>query len=61
MDIAEKASSFVEEHPTGAAAALYAGTLAVCIPLCALMYRWLGRTAGKAAAEELLKSGIKAD
>ena len=54
----EKINDFAMEHPVGASAALSAAAVVVCLPICALLYKWLGSVAGKSAAKELVRSGV---
>lgn len=54
----EKFVEFAEEKPITATALVSVGAAVVCMPLCLLLYKWLGATAGKSAAKELVRSGV---
>ena len=57
-ELTEKTAAVVEDHPV--AVTLLGGLLGLlaALPLCALAYKYAGKTAGKAAAKELLKAGV---
>ena len=54
----EKSSSVAEDHPVGITILGGLLAIAVSIPLCVGAYKYVGKTAGKAAAKELVDAGV---
>ena len=59
-EMQERLENFANDHPFAFLAIFGIGGFAVTIPLCALVYRIVGKAAGKAAAKEFLDAaGVK--
>ena len=56
--VSEKTEAVVEDHPVAVGTGLGVLALVAALPLCWLAYRFVGKTAGKAAAKELKDAGV---
>lgn len=54
----EKVTCVAEDHPVATTIGFGLLGLVAAMPLCVLAYKYVGKTAGKAAAKELIKAGV---
>jgi hypothetical protein len=57
-EITDNMDDFATEHPVAYLAIACLGGLAVCMPLCALAYRYIGKVQGRECAKELMEAGV---